>query len=301
MKNIMAVFLSAILLMNLSGCAQPAAEGEAGGQTPETDALSNLYGAQVIREILARHENVEENAIYFDAQGDVAMSVYQYADSEMVVREDDRSRVDIQYRDGYYAYDPDTMDRVQVAFGMEGVAEAQWEDCLSSSIEFNSSEGEELAGLTESDGRMILTIVSEVEEDVPGWEDFIEPGTQSVYTIEVDPETYVVYEGESYLKKPDGTEAKFGEFRFRYDVTPYEPSEEMLQVINGTDKTLTLIADPGTEQERTYVKSCGENGKLGVMSADGYDKFYQDEACTQESVPSDENGERTVYTVKRAQ
>jgi hypothetical protein len=72
----------------------------------------------------------------------------------------------------------------------------------------------------------------------------------------------------------------------------------MLQIINGTDKTVTLIADPGTEQEKTYVKSCGENGRLLVMLPDGYEKIYEDESCTQESEPSDENGERTLYTVK---
>lgn len=116
--------------------------------------------------------------------------------------------------------------------------------------------------------------------------------------MEVDAETYVIYEGETYLQKSDGTELKVEEFQFSYDVTPYEPSEEMAQVINGTDKTVRLIANPGTEQEKIYVKSCGENGRLAVTLADGYEKIYKDEACTQESEPSDENGERTLYTVK---
>ena len=86
--------------------------------------------------------------------------------------------------------------------------------------------------------------------------------------------------------------------RFSYDVEPYKLSEELLEIINGTDRTLTVIADPATEQEKTYVQSCGENGTLRIALQEGYQKLYADEACTQETTTFDENGERTVYTVK---
>ena len=316
MKKIIALILSTMLLMSLAGCGPSAPEGEAGnqsqtspqedpasgpeGQTPEADILSRFYKAQVIREILAHHENVSENVTYYNAQGDVMVSVYQYADSKTVVREDSDSYVDIQYQDVIYTYNPEIPDEIQVLFGMEGVAEAEWETRMNGGFEFGPTEGETLAEVTEADGRLVLTVVAEAKaEELFGWEDEIEPGAQTVYTIEVDAETFMAYEGTAYVKMPDGSELKYCEFRFSYDVTPYEPSEEMLQVMNGTDKTVTLIADPGTEQEKTYVMSCGGNGRLAIMKAEGYEKFYLDEACTQESVPSNKNGERTLYTVKQ--
>lgn len=315
-NKIIALFLSAVLLMSLAGCGSSAPEGEAGnqsqtspqeeptsgpeGQTPEADILSRFYKAQVIREILAHHENVSENVTYYNSQGDVMLSVYQYADSKTVVREDSNSNIDIQYQDGFYIYDPEVPDEIQVFFGMEGVAEAEWENRMNGGFEFGPTEGETLAEVTEADGRLVLTIVAEAKAgEVFGWEDVIEPGTQTVYTIEVDAETFMAYEGTGYVKMPDGSELKYTDFRFSYDVTPYEPSEEMLQVMNGTDKTLTLIADPGTEQEKTYVKSCGGNGELYVMPAEGYSKLYEDEACTQEWKHTYETSEKTVYTVKQ--
>lgn len=316
--KIIALFLSVILLMSLAGCEPSVPEGEAESQAPgqtspqedpasepedrapDTDILSRLYKAQVIREILAHHENVSENAVYYDAQGDVLLSVYQYADSKTVVREDSNSNVDIQYQDSYIYFDPEIPDEIQVLFGMEGVAEAKWEDRMNGYFEFIPSEDDTLTEVIETDGRLIFTIVAEAKaEEVFGWENEIEPGAQTVYIIEVDAETFMVYEGTGYVKMPDGTERKYSDFRFSYDITPYEPSEEMLQVMNGTDKTLTLIADPGTEQEKTYVKSCGENGRLHVMPAEGYDKFYQDAACTKEWERTDE-WNKTVYTMKRS-
>lgn len=317
MNKIIALFLSAVLLMSLAGCGPSVPEGETEsqlpGQTPpqenltsesenrvpEADILSRFYKAQVIREILAHHENVSENVTYYNSQGDVMLSVYQYADSKTVVREDSDSYVDIQYQDVIYTYNPEIPDEIQVLFGMEGVAEAEWENRMNGGFEFGPTEGETLAEVTEADGRLVLTVVAEAKaEEVFGWEDEIEPGTQTVYTIEVDAETFMAYEGTAYVKMPDGSELKYSDFRFSYDVTPYEPSEEMLQVMNGTDKTMTLIADPGTEQEKTYVKSCGGNGELYVLLAEGYDKLYQDAACTKAWERTDA-WNKTVYTVKQ--
>lgn len=319
-NKIIALFLSVILLMSLVGCGPSVPEGETESQTsdqaspqgnpasepedrvPDADILSRFYKAQAFREILAHHENVSENATYCNSQGDVILSVYQYADSKTVVREDSDSYVDIQYQDVIYTYDPEIPDEIQVLFGMEGVAEAEWETRMNSSIEFVPTEGESLAEVSEADGHVVLTIVAEAKaEELFGWKDEIQPGTQTVYTIEADAETYMVYGGTGYVKMPDGTELKYSDFRFSYDVAPYEPSEEMLQVINGTDKTLTVIADPGTEQEKSYVKSCGENGELYVMPAEGYHKLYEDAACTQEWNHTYETVEKTVYIVKQPQ
>lgn len=316
MKKIIALFLSTMLLMSLAGCGPSAPEGEAGnqsqtspqedptsgpeGQIPDASILTKVFEAQVIRKILAIHENASENITYYMPNGDVLVSVYQYVDSKIVVREDSNSSVDIQYQDVIYTYYPEIPDEIQVLFGMEGVVEEEWEKRVNRSFDFSQGEEDKLTEVTESDGYLVLTIVSEATaEELHGWEDAIEPGMQTVYTFEVDPETYMLYEGTGYVIMPDGTERKYIDFYFSYDVTPYEPSEEMLQVINGTDKTLTLIADPGTEQEKKYVKSCGGNGELYVMPAEGYSKLYEDEACTQEWKHTYETAEKTVYTVKQ--
>jgi hypothetical protein len=305
-KNMIAVFLLTFLLFTLAGCSygRPAPDVDLESQTPEQllgmEIFQKIEEAHVVRAILARHKNVQENAIFFDKQGNVLTSIYVYADNEIRVLENDRSYIDIQYRDGFYNYDPDTMDKVTVGFGIEGMDEKNWESRMDAPLDFISDGSEEITEMTESDDRITLTIVSSADAEFypEEFKDEIESGTKSICKMEVDADTYMIYEGETYLQKPDGTELKLGEFQFSYDVTPYEPSEEMLQIMNGTDKTVTLIANPGTEQEKTYVKSCGENGRLLVMLPDGYEKLYKDEACTQESEPSDENGERTLYTVK---
>ena len=261
-KNMIAVFLLTFLLFTLAGCSygQSAADDNPVSQTPEplsgTEVFQKIEEAHVVREILAQHKNVQENAVYFDEQGNVLTSIYIYADNEMRVWENDRSYVDIQYRDSFYTYDPDTEDKVIAGFGIEGVYEEYWESRMDAPLDFVSDGSEEIAEITESDGRITLTIVSSADAEFypEEFKDEIEPGTKTVCKMEVDAETYMIYEGETYLQKPDGTERKVGEFQFSYDVAPYEPSAEMLQVINGTDKTVRLIVNPGTEQEK-YMSS----------------------------------------------
>lgn len=52
--------------------------------------------------------------------------------------------------------------------------------------------------------------------------------------------------------------------------------------VEGADKTVTLIAGPGTPHEKTYVKSCGENGAVRFQLAPGYEELYLDRDCIQE-------------------
>lgn len=52
--------------------------------------------------------------------------------------------------------------------------------------------------------------------------------------------------------------------------------------MKGTDRTATLIADPGTEKERTYTKSCRADGVFVMYLYGDYENFYLDESCIQD-------------------
>ena len=74
-KNMIAVFLLTFLLFTLAGCSygRPAPDVDLESQTPEQllgmEIFQKIEEAHVVRAILARHKNVQENAIFFDKQG----------------------------------------------------------------------------------------------------------------------------------------------------------------------------------------------------------------------------------------
>lgn len=296
MKNVTAVFLTAVLLLTLAGCASRPQDQSQGPSAQEAATLADFYAAQTLRNILSLHENVTENVVFYDARGNPSESTFRYADKETSVFENSWSYVLIQHEDGYYEYDPDTMEHVAVAFGMEGTMEADWSDLQNAPFEFLPSEREELLSLAETDGRLCLTTADPANaEDYPEFAGQIQQGDRVVVEIEADPETYMVHRGASYIEKQDGTKLPLIDFSFSYDGGPYEPSGEMRQVIDGDYRTITVIADPGTEKETSYTKSCGENGAFTFHLAEGYENIYLDADCTQKSAPSREPGERTVY------
>ncbi len=321
-RKVITTFLPAALLFALVSCAPGQPVKEAENKIPATQEVENettkeLSGEKVfaksseehiLKNILARHKNVEEHITYFDGKGNEETTVYRYADDEIYVREDSNSNLYIQNQHNYYFHDAANMERgkIDVVFGMENVFEDDWEKFMNETFEYVASENDEVIEVSKTEGYIFLTVACDATLNKEYYELYfpeeitnaIVPGTKDICQMKIDAETYMIYEGKSYLQKPDGTEMPVSQSRFSYDVEQYKLSEELLEIINGTDRTLTVIADPATEQEKTYVQSCGENGTLRIALQEGYQKLYADEACTQETTTFDENGERTVYTVK---
>lgn len=270
-------------------------------ETQETEALQKLYDAHVVRTILANHQNVRRNTILWNAQGEVTYSFFEYQDGDTYVSEDSNSYVFIQKKDGYYEYDPANPGPIVVCFGMEGVLEAEWESRLDANLGLEATEGEEVTAVTETDGLLYVTLEADAESEKENYESFaqvIETGDRLVSEITADPKTCETLEAKVYLDKTDGTRMTVMENYFSYDAAVYEPSEEMQKCMDGTDRTITLIADPDTEKEKTYTKSCGENGVFAPWLAEGYENLYLDRACTEVLTESDGADELLYYAAE---
>lgn len=245
--------------------------------------LAQFYERQVPCEVMKIHQNEEAHRIYWNAEGEEVFSAYEYLDEGMYVNEDSESYLYIRYKDSEYIFDPAETNQLVVCLGMEGILEEEWDEFLNSPIFFLADEEESITEMTESDGNIHLVIERDaegMEENYPYAADAFEPGDTFIEELDIDSETDDVKGLIQYLKKPDGTEVRLMQVRFSYDVAPYEPSEEMAAFMSGTDRSVTLITDPGTDKEKTYTRSCGENGVFAFYLAEGYERLYDDEDCT---------------------
>lgn len=273
----------------------------------EQDTLQSTYDAlgdaQMPRTLLSNHQNVERHVINWNAEGEEVSSFYEYMDDEMFVQEisDDKSMF-IQYKDGCYVYDPSRTGKIQVYFTMSEIAAQEWEDLMDTEFGFSELEGEGIIETAEYEDSLHITMEVDAQSGKGMLSSeiavLVEDGDKLVNEAEIDPETYNVQNAVVYLEKSDGTRIKAYQTVFSYDVEPYEPSEEMLQCINGTDRTITLVADPGTKKEKTYTKSCGANGVFAMYLGGDYEKFYLDESCTEEYTGQDQGDDILVYTAE---
>lgn len=274
--------------------------GQSGDQKENAEYLAKFYEEQVFSEIMKEHQNEEINTIWWDTEGKEAFSTYEYVDEDRYVVEDSDSYMYIKNKDCEYAFDPSETEKLSVSIGMAGILEEEWDEFWNEPFYFQGSEEETVTELTESDEGIHIVIertAEGMEEYFPYVADSFEPGDIFKEELELDPDDRHVKEIVQYLKKTDGTEIKMRRSTFSYDVEPYEPSEEMSEFMSGTDQKLTLITDPGTDQEKTYTKSCGKEGRIGVYFAEGYTKLYDDEECTVVHEITDDD-EKVVYAVK---
>lgn len=249
---------------------------------------------------MSNHKNVEMRASILNEGGDEIASIYTYADKEIYVYVEDSYQL-LRKEDCYYEYDSAESDQVDVLFGMGDALEQDWAAWMKSPLGETEVDGETVVETSEADGSLYLTLEIPVEyfaEDIPQTD--IIAGKEDEYfnLIELDADTYEAKSIVSYLEKADGTKVTASEFSIAYDVAPYEPSEEVRLCMDGTDKTMTVIADAGTSKEKTYSWSCGENGRLGVILPSNYKKLYDDEECTQEHVAGSANEEVLLYVAE---
>lgn len=257
----------------------------------------------MIRSILSGCQNMERYIINWDASGEVLFSAYEYVDDGTYVFERDNGQyVYIQYKDGAYEYDPSVIDRIQVYFTMPEIAALEWEELLDDGFGISESVGEKITQMAELEDGLHITMEVGAQNGADAVHSEMvasaEEGDKIVNEVVLDPETYYAQNVTVYLEKSDGTRIKGFQCVFSYDVELYEPSEDMLQCMKGTDRTATLIADPETEKERTYTKSCRADGVFAMYLYGDYENFYLDESCTELYTGQEYSGDILVYAAE---
>ena len=166
-------------------------------------------------------------------------------------------------------------------------------------------EGERVIFSGEENGMLTVETVMNREDAVREYPDDnniteMEETDLYVQKYVADTETYEIQEYFEYIEKADGTRKLIRESKLSYDGEKYEVSEELkAQLDSGDTRTVTLIADPGTDNEKEYSVSVCKGGIVQIILGEGYSTFYSDEACTQvyEGIADREN-DKTLYTKK---
>lgn len=119
---------------------------------------------------------------------------------------------------------------------------------------------------------------------------------ETVY--ELDAKNYEVITMKTYVVKTDDTEIQVNDVTRVTNPETYVVDEEIINIINSEDKrTVTVIAYPGTDQEKTYSASIGKGNIIFMyLPEDGAQTLYVDAECTTVyEGGADLNEDLTVY------
>lgn len=316
-KKFMITFLSLLCIFSLSACAgkKNTAENESKKENLQTEAetdnsdrsetkedlsklLDKITTANTPENLLANNSKVAYRITFYDADGTVT-SMYTYQDADRYA----------------YEYEGDVMiDESDIIYGFDSLNSIPYSELLidTSHDEFAAanetlsgfvvSEGETVISCEEQDGVLLVTTSSPANDqtkssmNVQGYQMSDNDSVEMVYSLE--PDTYELLSYTASLCGTDGSNTVTSKMERVDNPETYVPDEQLhSQIFNPEKRTVTVTADPGTDQETTYSISVGVGCSVTIYSNEDL-SFYLDEACTQPyEGSSDRNSDLNLYTV----
>ena len=270
---------------------------DAESETPEL-TLQDIYDESNVAALLKNHDSVH---ILYTGNGEVFQEdyyskeyCYTFFDGELYGMESDMASL-ITNHSYHYCYDntytqgilltPDGMVDVGSIFAESSEKTIFSENLLNDTI----------TSITEKDGNIIVTSVSDPEEI-----DSIEGLVSCEEELVLDAKTYDLISVKSVFFNESGEELE-GAIYFTYDVEIPEGMEKLTEYAQQTEnmRTITIISNPGTDAEKAESVQVPKGMVAGLeadMSTDKAFTLYTDAACTQifNEAP-DVNSDVTVY------
>ena len=182
------------------------------------------------------------------------------------------------------------------------LTEEAYEDYIQSGYDVGSYtfENETMISITEEDGKVALVTQCSEEKAAEfitelGYEP--QEGDVVQWRYQIDPENSFITSSSSVLIRNDGTETTLSEESLNTEPEEYVFSSEITERLDSEDsRTVTIITNPGTDQEAVFQETVGKGCSVAPI---GYnDVLYTDEACTEEfSSNSDTESDVTLYAI----
>jgi|GEM_PF-3860359 len=264
-----------------SAVSSAASETAAPDVLPDKDELyAQVTQTNTIDNVLSVCERVSQNIVYYDAEnGDY--SIFVYADNDRMAQEDSEGNVLLMQKDGSCGFDSGMNIAYRHLFVGENVYNEYWNgtrDFILFTGEWDN--GETVTDLKAEGSSYILTTETP-SEDTEG--EYI----VDVYTIDI--QTLLVQSLTCSLRHADNTSEPVCDCSVEYNAEEYKPSEILLNQTYGTGRIVTVIADPGTENEKTYSVEVLPGISVQIYMDSCYTTLFEDTACTVPHQSEDNN------------
>lgn len=303
----LAAVLLAVCLCLLPACSF--------GQTTEDDGFSfdpsvepftleEIDAVNTADAILKQHGSYSINTITYAPDGSgVSGSKFFFTDGDMFAYENDDSNVQILKDGKAFGYNADNAHPYEVLF-VSGAGATTYDKLLQTSISScktaETITGEEItAASVDGDTLSFSTELPASTAAKAGLElgdDVDDAKVRVDYTA--DKNTWEVQKSSAYLVRADGTEILVQEQINEYDGS-YTISDELTGLQSSSkNRTVTIVADPGTPEEASYSITVNKGVAVYYMLPHDYNGIYMDQACTEtitEEASNDYDSDLTLY------
>ncbi|MGN0608278.1 MAG: hypothetical protein ACI4J6_03685 [Oscillospiraceae bacterium] len=276
-------------------------DAEVQDQVDSSSILMEIASANNFNTLVEKYGKAAGRTAYIFKDG-TEFSEYYYKDADLYVYESG-SYVYIDENGDVYGFD----DAINLPYRTIFVGDNYSEE-YSSLVEvvelFGYSDHEEITSQKTENG--VIVIETAVQKDSDTWlYEFLGYTADEVdhykYVYEADENTKELSGYKEYIVKNEQEILVFA-VTFITDCETYVPDEQLRASIFGDDfRTLTVITDPGTENEKTYTQTVTKGSVFKIAASEEYDpQFYSDKECTQVFTDGnlDTSADQTVYMKK---
>ncbi len=268
MKRFMLILLSVATLLSFSSCSDKVLTKE------------DIYAKNTVDSVLKEYDNVSIHSQFYGEEGEGVYSTYLYADKDMIVKEDSFRNVMIITKDKMFGFDSDNGAIFETLF-VENDYINEYRKMWSDILLVNSFASAENCKEKEvSDGRE-LTFELSVMEIQSYYHD---------YDLALDAlDGYVVFKlnDKGYLLGWDviiinrsGVEKKLLSFDIEYNNKPYEIPSHLTNYGSEEKRTVTVIADADTDNEKSYSIEVSQGVAVTAIVSPEYIGTFSDKECT---------------------
>lgn len=295
-RNVVLVLLAVILLVGcMSGCAKK-----------DNAVLKQIDAANTTEALVKNNGRVAYRNSFYLTDGSV-LSGYAYKDGNRYVVEDDYG-VMIDENGDVYGFDTERNKTYRYLF-TEGMYEEYAADPMSQPLTlYMYDEAEKVVTSEEKDGVLYIEteneyFLQEFAEDIAYAGYDMEDVESMTLAYEADAKSLELLKIENKLKLKDGKEVVLADVVRVMDCEEYQPDEQLMaEVFSDDARSVTIITDAGTENEKSYTQTIGKDGEIIPSFGEEFEyALYLDPECTEEFEGAEENPKEATYYLKRAE
>ena len=288
MKKILVLIICAACLC-LSAC----------GVNNDENVLEKIRDVNLNSAFREKGQTVAFRADIYDAEGGIDSS-YAYLDPDRVVYES-ADRTEINENGDIFGFDNYENNYYRYLFLYDSAKDFEVEV-----TGYIRNPDETVLSVSKKDGDLVVRAQDGGEDNLANM-----AGMMTYYGYDV-PETFTIIneyilDQKTYEIKCYNVYANFGaddilliENKRIDDPEVYEVDSKLIEAIKAEDsRVLTIIADPGADNETVYKQSIAKGCIIHVGLSSEHSSLYTDEACTQEYAGgADLNNDLTLYTIR---
>lgn len=280
-RNVFKVFLTVLLFISVTACGR--SEETAAAYT-ENNIFQLIEEANTKENYLKNNDRLAYEITYFYSD-DTEETIYTYQDAEHYVYEDLYMKI-VADSEGIYGSNFETGQGFRMLFVGDGALEDYMANCPLSWYECSPTEQ-----ITSMLSKRNKIFIDSIDTDTEYLEEYLASnGYDSSefehisFEYEVDETTYELLKMKTFAEMTSGDSILLTELSRVKRCKPFKEDKKLVEsIFDGEQVTLTVIADAGTEEEKTYQQSVSKNSEFYIYLMPEYEQtFYTDFDCTEE-------------------